>query len=182
MRKISFIIITLLGLLIVGVSCNKTPTYIDRLNDEQKAIDKFISEKNIKVLKEYPADSTFASNEFYRDPTSGVYYNVVDKGGRKPAFGEEVYVRYKNVRYLTGTDTTTYAGNFTSILGPETLVYGNVKTYVSSGWVVPLGNVGHLGRVKMIVPFNSGTAYDLSNYATVYYDLIEYRVEEPYVP
>lgn len=170
--RISFLIIVIL----YTISCNKTPTYIDRLNDEKKTIKAFISENNISVLKEYPSDSIFAPNEFYLDPATGVYYNVIDKGGYKPNLGDEIYIRFKDVRYLSDKDTTVYSGNYYSLYGPIESIYGNLNTYQSTGWLAPIPNVGHKAKVKIIVPFNSGTIYDQSNYNTVYYGLMEYRI------
>lgn len=179
MKKINFKISFLLAILFVVISCNNTATYIDYLNSEKKSIKKFIKENNIKVLTEYPSDSTFADNEYYYDPVTGVYYNVIDKGDRKPLLGEEIYIRYKDVRYISDNDTTVYDGNFFSIYGPETLTYGNSTTYPCKGWLAPIPKVGNNGRVKMIVPFNSGTSYNQTYYYTVYYGLVLYHVEEP---
>lgn len=182
MKKLNFKISFLLAILFVIISCNDTATYIDYLNSEKKSIKKFIKENNIKVLTEYPSDSTFADNEYYYDPVTGVYYNVIDKGDRKPSLGEEIYIRYKDVKYISDNDTTIYDGNFYSIYGPSTLTYGNTNTYTCTGWLSPIPKVGNNGRVKMIVPFNSGTTYDQTYYNTVYYGLILYTVEEPYTP
>ncbi len=179
MRKISFIILAVIGTLILNSSCNKTKTYADYLKDESKAIKNFIAENNIKVLDEYPADSTFAPNEFYRDPATGVYFNVIDRGGRRASIGEEVYVRFSGLEYFMKTDTTKYS-NMTSV-DTQILVFGNSATYPAVAWVVPLAYVGHLGEVKMIVPFNSGLPEDKApNYQPTYYNFIKYRIEEPY--
>ena len=178
MRKKSFRISFMIIVLLSTLSCNNTATYIDRLNDEKKAIKAFISENNITVLKEYPSDSVFAPNEFYLDPTTGVYYNVIDKGSYKPNLGDEIYIRFKDVRYISEDDTTIYDGNFFEPFpyAPYILTYGNTNTYTCIGWLAPIPNVGHEAKVKMIVPFNSGTTYDQSNYYTVYYGLMEYRI------
>ncbi|MGV8964084.1 MAG: DUF4827 family protein [Candidatus Saccharimonadaceae bacterium] len=173
------IIVLLISIVAIGVfaSCNKSKTYAQRLNDEKKAIELFIDKNDIKVLKEYPKDSVFQANEFYFDTTSGVYYNVVDSGnGRRIMMGEELYVRFKGLKYLSSNDTSTYS-NINS-LQPEILVYGNTLTYSSTAWVAPLRNVGHLGRVKLIVPFTMGLASDNQSYKTAYYEELNYRFEQ----
>jgi hypothetical protein len=38
--------------------------------------------------------------------------------------------------------------------------------------------VGHLGRVKMIVPFNYGLASDKSKFRTAFYENLQYRIED----
>ncbi len=175
MKKI--IIASLVGIIAVSVftSCNKSKTYAQRLNEEKKVIERFIDNNDITVLREYPKDSVFSENEFYLDP-SGVYYNVIDSGnGRRIKNGEEFYIRFKNLRYISENDTSTYSN--THSLQPEVLVYGNSSTYSSSAWISPLKNVGDRAKVKMIVPFNMGLASDNQAYRTAYYEEIDYRFE-----
>ena len=177
MRKTSYIIVIAVITLFVTASCNKTKTYAQYLEDQERAIEEFIHEKNITVLDEYPSDSSFTTNEFYKDPVTGIYFNVIDKGGRKVAEGEEVYVRFSGLQYFMGTDTTLYS-NMQSAY-PEILTYGNSSTYTSAAWIVPLKYVGHLASVKMIVPFSYGLQIDKSYYRPAYYDYLVYRIENP---
>lgn len=175
MKKI--IIASLIGIVTIGMlsSCNKSRTYAQRLGDERKTIQRFIDNNDITVLTEYPVDSVFEENEFYYDP-SGVYYNVIDSGnGRRIEEGEEFYIRFKGLRYISKEDTTTYSN--INNLEATVLVYGNPSTYLSSAWVVPLRNVSDRARVKMIVPFNSGMSNDNQAYRTAYYENIDYRFE-----
>lgn len=186
MRKI--IIAVFITIVAVGVfsSCNKSKTYAQHLNEERKSIERFIDQKGIKVLREYPADSVFKENEFYFDAQNGVYYHVIDSGnGRRIKQGEEFYIRFKGLSYIASRDTTTYS-NVNSTM-PEILVYGNTPTYTSPGWVVPLKNVGDRAKVKLIVPFNMGLPNDQINlgtssgreaYRTAYYEELSYRFEQ----
>jgi hypothetical protein len=57
--------------------------------------------------------------------------NVIDKGSYKPNLGDEIYIRYKDVRYISGNDTTVNDGNYFSLYGPVELIYGNLNTYQS---------------------------------------------------
>ena len=176
MKKI--IIAFLIGIVAVGIlsSCNKSRTYAQRLGDERKTIERFIDKNDLKVLKEYPQDSIFKSNEFYFDSSSGVYYNVIDKGSaRRIKNGEEFYIRFKGLKYISGQDTTTYSN--VGSLQPEVLVYGNSSTYSSTAWITPLKNVGDRAKVRMIVPFNAGLSSDNQSYRTAYYEEIDYRFE-----
>ena len=178
MRKNIIIIFLSIVAISFFASCNKNRTYAQRLGDEKKAIELFIDKNDIKVLKEYPKDSVFKANEFYFDTSTGVYYNVVDSGnGRRIMQGDEFYVRFEGLQYLSSSDTSTYT-NIPSPSQPETLTYGNQETYTSAGWVVPLKNVGHLGKVKLIVPFNMGFSSDQQAYKTAYYEELTYRFEE----
>ena len=188
MKKIHIISLGLTALLALTASCNKTPTYIDRLNDEADAIKKFISENKIVVLEEYPSDSTFEANEFYKDPASGVYYNVVDRGtlGVRAKLGEEIYIRFSDLRYFMTDDTTKYTNdNAETSPMPQTIIYRgplssatrSLYTTATPGWVAPLPHVGHNGRVKMIIPFNMGSEYDRSKFHATYYGSVKYSFE-----
>lgn len=175
----NIIIACLISIVAIGFlsSCNKNKTYAQRLNEEKKNIERFIDQNNIKVLSEYPKDSVFKANEFYFDNSSGVYYNVINSGNsKKIGVGEEFYIRFKGLKYIGSTDTTTYS-NIHS-LQPEVLVYGNPSSYSSTAWVAPLKNVGNRSKVKMIVPFNLGLATDKQAYKTAYYEEIDYRFEQ----
>lgn len=189
MKKIHILFLSAIALLVFMSSCkNKTPTYIDRLKDETKAIDKFISKNNLIILKEYPTDSTFKANEFYKDPLSGVYYNVVDRGlpNNRAKLGEEIYVRFSGLSYFMTDDSTKYT-NDNSITSPmpQIITYRGVLspatrdlyTISTPGWVAPLSHIGHGGRVKMIVPFNMGSEYDRMKYQPTYYENVTYRFE-----
>lgn len=173
------IIIILLSIVAIGVlsSCNKNRTYAQRLGDERKAIELFIDKNDLKILKEYPKDSVFKANEFFFDTTSGIYYNVIDSGnGRRIMQGEEIYIRFKGLKYISSSDTATYSNIHST--QPEILVYGNTSTYSSAGWVAPLKNVGDRAKVKLIIPFNLGLSSDNQAYKTAYYEELSYRFEQ----
>ena len=177
MRKI--IIVVLISVVAIGAftSCNKNRTYAQRLGDEKKAIERFIDVENIKILKEYPKDSVFSEKEFYFDTKSGIYYHVSDSGnGRRIKGGEEFYIRFKGLKYLSSNDTSTYSN--IQAFQPEILVYGNASTYSSTGWIAPLKNVGDRAKVKLIVPFNMGLQPDQQGYKTAYYEELNYRFED----
>lgn len=177
MKKI--IIASIITIVAVGIlsSCNKSKTYAQRLNDEKKLIERFIDKKDLKILNEYPEDSVFQSNEFYFDDSSGIYYNVIDPGNsRRLKTGEEFYIRFEGLRYLSDHDSVASMSNKHS-LEPEVLVYGNTSTYITTAWVAPLRNIGDRAKVKMIVPFNMGLPADNQSYRTAYYEEVDYRFE-----
>lgn len=192
MKKIGSIVFFMIGLGVLTLSCNKTKTYADHLKEERKAIDKFIGDNKLVVLDKLPADTVFKSNEFYRDPATGVYFNIVDRGNFKSKIkpGEEVYVRYSGLKYFANKKDTVSYSNMDPIRAPfpETLIYRGPVTMRNSldlysnttpAWAVPLPYVGHTGKVRLIVPFNMGSSADRSNYrsinTTTYYDNVQYR-------
>ena len=189
MKKTHYIILCLLGLALVSTSCNKRRTYAEILKDETRAIEKFILENKLVVLDEFPTSLVFKTNEFYRDPATGVYFNIIEPGdtASKVKEGEEVYVRFIGLRYFTSSNDTTEYSNLDPIRSPfpESLTYRGPVTVMNRslysgttpGWAVPLTYVGHAGRVKMIIPFNMGSQSDQQSYSTTYYDNVQYRFE-----
>ena len=189
MKKTHYIIFCLLGLALVSASCNKRRTYAEILKDETRAIEKFILENKLIVLDEFPENLVFKSNEFYRDPATGVYFNIIEPGdtANKVKEGEEVYVRFIGLRYFTSSNDTTEYSNEDPVRSPfpESLIYRGSVTVMNRslysgstpGWAVPLSYIGHAGKVKMIVPFNMGSQSDQQSYSTTYYDYIKYRFE-----
>ncbi len=193
MKKAHYTIFLLLGLTFVTASCNKTKTYAQYLKEETRAIDKFINQNNLVILENFPKDSVFKANEFYRDPATGVYFNIVDRGvsQAKVKFGEEIYVRYSGLTYFANEkDTISYSNMdlirspFPEILiyrGPVTMRNRDLYSGTTPAWAVPLSSIGHNGKVRLIVPFNMGSNYDRSNFrsapTTTYYDNVQYRFE-----
>lgn len=181
MKLFKFIVLTLIGLLILTTSCNNSKSYADRLKDEKRAIDLFIAKNNLEIIKDFPEDGKFEPHEFYKDVNSGVYFNIMEPGdSTQIALGQEVYIRFKEVIYLIEDDSVLYNKSeyFTEkFVGPISSYTRDV--YTIPGWIVPLTyNVGHKGKVKMIVPFNMGTAYDRSTgFQPTFYDDLEYRFE-----
>lgn len=152
-------------------------TMADILENEKLIINQFFEKNNLIILDKYPENNVFKSNEFFFDASSGIYYNVIDAGdSRRIMQGEELYIRFKGLRYISSNDTTAYSNM--SSLQPEILVYGNPSTYTSAGWVVPLKNVGDRAKIKLIVPFKMGLPQDQQEYKTAYYEELFYRFEQ----
>ncbi len=187
MKKIHWLILSIIAISITFASCDKQKSYADRLRDEIKIIDNFIAKNGIIVLDKIPQDTIFKTNEFYKDPATGVYIQIIDKGNSsvKAELGEEIYIRYDGYKIISSeNDSVTHSSM--QATSPSTLIYRGPVTlsnkdalYSSTtpAWVVPLSFIGHLGRVKMIVPFNMGAQAERLNYHTTYYDLVTYNFE-----
>lgn len=183
MKLFNSIVFTLIGLLILTTSCNNKKTYADYLKDERKAIDLFIAKNNLVILKDFPSNGKFDANDFYKDPDTDVYFNIIEYGDTtvKPQWRERIYVRFKGLSYIGTDDTIKYSNHLSTF--PEELEYlgpvsSSTKSYYGTpGWAVPLAYVGHKGKVKMIIPFEMGSSYDQSQFEPTYYDQIEYRFD-----
>lgn len=203
MKKFYVVLIALTGLLVTFTSCNKRKTYAELLSEERDAIEKFIRDSNLVILNEFPTNGIFQRKQFYKDPNSGVYFNIIDRGdveldaqgkiveSSRAKLGEAVYVRY-NGMILFKNDTVKY-NNMNPVsypFGESFKFYGlptamNISSLYGSdsgnsttpAWVIPLQYVGHNGRVKMIVPFNFASNAIKSEFVPVYYDMVLYRLE-----
>lgn len=183
MNRTYILILTIFTVLISTLSCKDQKTYADYLKDETKAIDEFIIKNNFNILTKYPSNGVFGNNDFYKDPETKVYYNIIEYGDttKSLSFREEVYVRFKGLKYFMIDDSTTYSN--TEQKEPQVIEYygpvnPNTRSYYSTpGWAVPLPRIGHNAVVKMIVPFNMGSSTERSQYMPSYYDRVEYRFE-----
>lgn len=181
-------IITLIGFAIVYTACGGD-TYADKLKKEEKAINRFIDQNEIKVLSEYPSDSVFADNEYYKDKTTGIYFQVTDRGNHERPSKEKrttVYLRYDSI-YNMLTNGVESVPNWNAEV-PMSFQYGVSSTYynstnayspsyylLSQGCVVPLDyNLGNGAEVKLIVPFENGSTAQQSSYKPLYFSRLKY--------
>lgn len=181
MNKILPIITALLGSLLFLSSCKDRKTYADYLKDERKAIDLFVAQNQLNILNQYPSNGKFGEKDFFKDPETGVYFQVINYGDttRNLELRQKVYIRYSGLHFFMTDDTTKYSRvdfpESIDFLGPVN--NSNKSSYSNPGWVVPLRFVGHNGKVRMIIPFVMGSATDRTQYQPTYYDQIYYRFE-----
>jgi len=189
MRKIIGVIAALISLTVIFSACGGE-TYADKLKKERKAINRFIDENDIKILHEFPSDKVFAENEYYKDPTTGVYIHVIDPGNdERPSKDRktDVYLRYDTVYNLLNS-TVESAPNWQSD-SPMSFKYGLTTTYsnstnvysaayylLSQSCVLPLEHeLGNHAEVKLIVPFENGATAQVSGYKPLYFSRLRYN-------
>lgn len=187
MRKVLGLICFIIGLCVAFGACSSSETYADKLKNERKNISRFINEQNIIVLSEYPASGVFKKNEFFRDPETGVYLNVIDSGNGKRATAAQrslISVRSSNTLILpsdtiTGNDIITGSQPIGFTYG-ITITYKSTNEYsidyalLSPGLAIPLKYVGEDARVSLIVPFAHGSTYQTALFKAMYYPQIHY--------
>ena len=89
MKKIAYFLMTLVAAVTVFSSCSDDETYADQKKRERNAINRYISERGIKVLKESEFEANgcvtdTAKNEFVYLDDSNVYMQIIRKGcGKK---------------------------------------------------------------------------------------------------
>ena len=194
MRKFIWFIFITISFSILFIACSSSESYADKLKNEKKEIEKFLSENNIKVLDDFPERGyVFAENEYYKD-ASGTYVRVINWGDENYMASTSpttrVSIRFNNTRFLGDTtiwkttgsgadfipmeieygDATTYAGS-SSATGGEQYKY----LFMSTPCAVPLEHVGNKGEVSLLVPFVNGSTYQRSvAYQAIYFGMMRY--------
>jgi len=158
------------------------------LKDERKAIERLIDDEGLEILREFPKDSVFKDNQFFK-LSNEVYINIIDRGGENLAeSGKTGILARFDVHYFMSD--TAYYSNYGPNSGgthPLEFRYGYTtatggdsyaRSFMSEGLQTGLQYVGHKGKVKLIVPFKRGSTTDMSYGNPVYYKIIEYKFED----
>lgn len=196
MKRIFYLLVSLVAVSVMIVSCNDDETYAEQKEREAKNIKKWISKHDINVISmsEFLQDTITDTlrNEYVLFPDNGVYMQIVNRGDGRILLPDEMWTmnaRFVEV-YVSSEDTMTmnlyqqvpdefyikrtgdnYTASFTS--GIMASVYG---TSVPSAWIMafPFIKPGVLNgksaaKVRLIVPHTSGTqAASASVYPTFY--------------
>lgn len=196
MKKLIFLFFSLLASTFVFQACNDSKTYAEMLEDEKKAINRFISENNITVISvdDFEKDTITKcppyGNEYVRF-SNGVYMQIVKRGeGDTIRDRSIVSVRFMEYDILEGD--TTGASNYympevldvfdyteygTTMYGQfrdesySMLAYFYNTTQVPTGWLVPLRYIKNDAHVKVIVPSKVGHTHAMNYVYPYYYDL-----------
>ena len=194
MKKLIPLFLLLLTIGYVSQSCSDSKTYAEQMEDERRAISKFISQHNIKVISAeefeksgYKTDTT--KNE-YVQMGNGVYMQIYDKGSVgvvEDSIRDRDVVTVRFMEYDIMVGDTTYASNYYiphlvdvfdyTLSG--TTAYGQFRqgmmyqTYgysdVPEGWLTPLRYIGNKARVKLIVPHKVGHREAMETTVKPYY-------------
>lgn len=168
MKKLKLVLFALLGIMALA-SCSDSETYADQKKKERSAINRYIADKNIKVISEAQfkaQDSTtdVSKNEYVLFENTGVYMQIERKGcGEKLKDGETSTVLCRFNEYnLLESDTTMIltniyqyvwlaekmtvkntSGTFSaSFIKGSSLMYTTYSSAaVPSGWLVPLSYI-----------------------------------------
>jgi len=183
---------------IILASCSKTETYADKLKYQRRAINRLMGDSGFYTTNEYPKDRPFHDKEFYVDPTTGIYINVVDSGNGRRANAQtktEVYVRFDDTwSLIIGASDTVPLTNIGNGYQNDYInfSYGQSGTYYESstgngssnyyfksqGLVAPLSYVGNRAIVRVIVPFGVGSTYQQQYYEPIFFGYVEYEFEK----
>lgn len=198
MRKLFYIIFSVMALSAILASCNNGETYAERLEKEKKAIKRFINDNGIITLNSFPADSIFGEKEYYLHP-SGTYIRVIKYGdkSRKATQNPTTDIQMRASAHFIG-DTLQYSnfgqsnsanwvpftfGNTDTYSGSYSQMNNNGREYykyifMSVPCTLSLDYVGDQGEVSLIVPFVNGSAAQTANYKALYFDRIRYTIDK----
>jgi len=170
-------------------SCNQSKSLQELLQEESKAIDRFITSNDLVILRNYPSDGVFKANEYFKT-VDGLFFNVVDSGnGNRVQLLNDVSIRFDYSLYLKDIaqgDSTVFVPPSENL--PYSFVYGISQTYSSSyyyssygyysplcqAWIIPLSYVGEGAIVNMIIPSSIGSYMDNMNVSPVFYKNLRY--------
>ena len=199
MRKSIHLLLAIMSL-VLTTACNDYETYGDLKNRERDAIDQFISDSSFVIIGEEQfhnqGDATEGTKQFVQLSKSGVYMQIVNKGGgEKIKDGESLSIICRFVEKSL-LDTTKLVNNTaTTVFDPDIMnVSRSGSTYtatfisgvmlsaygatVPEGWLVPLQYINlarrqdQLARVRLIVPHSQGTTNNAkSNVRPYFYDI-----------
>jgi hypothetical protein len=185
MKKTLIFVISSIVLLTCSLaSCNKQKSLQERLQEEKRAISRYIDRERLVILDEYPKDRVFKDKEFYKIQSEyGVMYmHVVDSGnGRRPgSSGNEVTVRFEYRHDIAVSDSSILKWSTSGFVYPYSFKYGLGESYsvpnsmVCVGWVFPLSYVGEHAVVDLLIPSAVGSYSDNSNINPVFYKGLTY--------
>ncbi|MCL1933244.1 MAG: DUF4827 domain-containing protein [Candidatus Azobacteroides sp.] len=172
----------------ISFSCNQGKSLQELLQEERKAIDKFITMNDLVILKEYPKDGVFKDNEYFRTG-EGLFLQVVDSGnGIRVQSRNDVSVRYdyyQSVKSAASGDTITYpfpysSAGYQTAFQPYSFTFGIPQTYSSAyspvcqAWIIPLAYVGEGAVLNLIIPSSLGSYRDNSDITPAFYKKLCY--------
>jgi hypothetical protein len=180
MKKCALGVVAVMIISCLSFSCKQQKSLQELLQEEKKAIDRFITMNDLDILREYPKDGVFKDKEFFRT-TEGLFIHVVDSGnGTRVQLRDEVCVRFEYLQYIKDAakgDSTVVSPN---PYEPFWFIYGFPQSYssyyspVCQAWVMPLAYVGENAILDLIIPSSIGSTTDNSNITPVYYKNLRY--------
>ena len=166
----------------ISFSCKENKTLQELLQEERKAIDRFISMNDLNILKDYPIDGVFNEKDYYKT-NEGAFFQVVDSGnGKRVQLLNDVSVRcdyVQDIKDVVRGDTSRWLPSPLPY-EPISFVYGIPQTYsaynssVCQAWVIPLEFVGENAVLNMIVPSSVGSYGDNNSITPVFYKNLKY--------
>lgn len=204
MKKFSIFLMFVLGILCFP-SCDNSKTYAELKEEERDAIKRFIEVNGIKVIsedvfEEQDSVTNLAENEYVLYEESGVYMQILERGGGKVLEDgrHEILARYVEEQINEDGSVDTLSLNTIANLYPHpdefvltksgnsySASFGNGAAMVNmhgsnsvpTGWILPF-NCLKVGRkisersvIRLIVPHSQGTYTASSSVVPCFYEI-----------
>ncbi|MDO9154739.1 MAG: DUF4827 family protein [Paludibacter sp.] len=136
MKQITFLISLFFTVTVLLTSCDDKKTYAELLKDERITIAEYIKRNNIQVVTTLPTQSTWPNNTYFKT-TSGLYFQLIDKGDNSETADTLETNDLVSVRYIqySLTEKSDSIFNWNTIDSPYPTTF-NFKDYsqVSTAW------------------------------------------------
>ncbi|MDR1562793.1 MAG: DUF4827 domain-containing protein [Dysgonamonadaceae bacterium] len=180
MNKTLFFVFGTIALLVLSISCNNQKSMQELIQEEKKAIERYIVNNHLNIINHFPEDGKFGEKDYFKT-SEGVYFRVDSFNVEKMAEANKgVTLRVKSVHYIAVSDTSIYS---LESIQPYSFTYGKSQTYSTtfcSAWAIPLKYVGEHSIVDMLVPSSYGTSENRSSFIPVFYKGVTYtNVDAP---
>lgn len=186
MNKI-FNILAAAVLMAVATACNDSTSYADLINDENKAVNRFLVDQ--RVIGSIPPDSVFEYGEnapyYQMDPEGNIYMKVVNPGNLndRPQDDDLVYFRFlcSNLSNYTTVNEMIWTGNALNLdqVNPTSFRFNNYSLQSSliwgSGIQLPLHYLGFNCEVYLIIKSQYGPTDNISTVQPYVYNISYYR-------
>lgn len=152
----------LLGMVLLLASCESSSNYSVKIETQKQKIRDYIAANGIEILKEYPADSVFAPNQYLWEHEDSILFRLDRRGVGEPIeIGDHVNVRWVQYSLETG-DSTSYWTTIDMpyplelVYNPELTKYnidalGNRSNSDCVGWQSALRLMGRSDAVADII-------------------------------
>lgn len=184
LNKISLTAVLFSFFAFIICSCESGRSYADLLNDESKAVNRFLATQH--VIGNVPADSVFevgANAPYYQlDSEGNIYMQVIVKGnGPKVEDNDRVYFRFLryNLNYYENTPewwSNGGEGNESDFSQANTyFMFNNYSLPTSSSWgsgvQMPLNFLPYGSEVNLVVKSQYGITSETSNVTPYLYHI-----------
>lgn len=203
MKKLGILLLIVFGLGLAFQACDNQKTYAEMKEEEREAIRRFIELNNIKVIDEdqfEEQDSTtdVSLNEYVLFKESGVYMQVVNRGGGRILEDgrHEILALYVEEEIVEDGTTDTLSFNTVRNWYPHpdelmvtksgksiqgTFSMGEMSSYygasVPSAWMLPFNylkvgrSISDRSKIKLIVPHSEGTSTASAQVYPTFYEI-----------
>ncbi len=189
-----------LAFICLASSCSKNDfkSFSELKEEQEDAIERLISEKNLKVveLKEKNLPEVVDGTVYYKFP-NGLYMRVLEKGGDKPKYNNEIATLFKGKVFswekknLPSFDNMSDAsreftyfkytyfynqGDVHFRLLPQETGVGNLDAYMCEGLAYPMTQLGDNAIVSLIIPFEIGPQITYKDGLSLFVERASYTI------